>query len=561
MRRSIKAALAVACLLVGMLPILPAQADVIRMNFTRVGGNNTSSGGHIVFEGNRLYMGTYGTGMRLFDISNPTSPALLGRYEPGGARADAVPDAAVFDGRHIAVLNGTNRVPNTPSPVPSQVNPTTQRSEFVDWTNPASPVLLHQFIGPADGEAHNGDIFDAERLWLPSAGAGDNGLRIYDLQPLLDNPPDPTGINPANDPIRLFPPDDCRTDPAILCDPVTLWKNSPYRGDKPVGPEPFTHIHDITIYPDYPVQQADGTTANRDIILAAEGGAYANNAGNTGSVFVIDITNPSNPVVLYRWLHPSGPGHHPIRYHHEAIFIEGKPNLMVVSDEDLHNGCGGAGGLVAVQLTPDLQSGTEVSEWYIPLGTPAPICSAHVFSNVGNVLFMGAYNAGALAIDYSDPAKPTRIGHWLKEGGNDWGAYYNPDNGLVYVGDWSNGLDVLQYTGPLPGVPQDSPLQRTCPGFSRSPLPQLVGTSKGDVLEGTNQNEVFCGGRGNDKIKGGGGRDIIMGGAGRDRINGGGRRDLIKGNGGNDAIRGGPGRDKCVGGRGIDKGKCERGKL
>ena len=311
------------------------------------------------------------------------------------------------------------------------------------------------------------------------------------------------------------------------------------------------------------MQQPDGTLANRDIILLAEGGDYTNNAGNTGSVFVIDITDPRNPVVLQRWLHQTGTGHHPIRYHHEAMFIEGQPNLMVVSDEDLHNGCGTAGGVTAVQLSPDLQSATETSEFFIPAGTPAAVCSAHVFSNRGNILFMGGYNAGVVAIDYSDPTKPKLAGHWLKEGGNVWGAYYNPDDGYVYAGDWTTGLEVLQFLAPIPGIPQDDPGSdvRTCPGFSRSPLPQLVGTSKGDVLEGTKQNEVFCGAAGNDKIKGGGGRDIIVGGTGRDRINGGKGNDRIKGNAGNDALRGGPGRDKCVGGTGSDKGRCEKGKL
>jgi hypothetical protein len=562
-----------ATLLVGVVTALPASGgeddssanavvDVIQENFTRVGGNNTSSGGHIVFEGNRMYMGTYGTGMRWFDISNPKSPVLLGRWEPGGARADAVPDAAVLDGRHIAVLNGTSRVTHCPQGLtcfPPAVSPTTQRSEFLDVTDPANPVLLHQFFGPADGEAHNGDILDEERLWLPSVGSGDNGLRIYDLQPLLDHPPDPTGTNPANDPIRLWPPDACRNDAAIKCDPVELWRNSPYRTDEPVGPEPFTPFHDITIYPNYPVQQPDGTFRNRDIILGAEAGNYT--TPGLGSLFVIDITDPRNPVVLQRWLHPTGSGHHPIRYLHEAIFVEGKPNLVVLSDEDLHNGCGGAGGLVAVQLSPDLQTGVEVSEWFIPAGTPAPVCSAHVFSSAGNILFMGAYNAGTVALDYSNPAKPELVGHWLKEGGNDWGAYYNPDDGFVYVGDMTNGLDVLQYTGPLPGLPAGSQT-RTCPGRASSPQPQLVGTNRADVLVGTSKSEIICGGGGKDKIKGGGGRDIIVGGGGKDRVNGGGGKDLIKGQGGNDRLRGGSGRDKCLGGKGKDRGnKCEKGKL
>jgi len=552
--RPIKSLIGVAALLVGMLPILPASAE-LKENMNRVGGAPGSTGGHIAFESGRLYLGTYGNGMRWYDIADPKSPKLLGTYEPGGPRADAVPDAAVFDGRHIAVLNGTSR-----STLPiADLN--TQKAEFLDVTNPASPQLLHTFFGANDGESHNGDIYDDKRLWLPSGGSGDNGLRIYDLQPLLDNPPDPLNVDPANDPARLWPPDDCRAEAAILCDPTTLWQNSPFRGDQPVGGA-FTHTHDITLYPNHPVAQPDGTTLNRDIILLAEGGAYANQAGNTGSVFVIDITDPTNPVVRYRWLHETGAGHHPVRYHHEAIFIEGKPNLMVVSDEDLHNGCGIAGGLVAVQLSPDLLSGAEMSEWFIPTGTPAAVCSAHVFSTAGNLLFMGAYNAGTQVIDYSDPAKPKRVGYYIGDGSTAWGAYYNPDDGYIYQGDMSRGLDVLEFLGPIPGLPVGGGTLRTCPGRTSSPLPQIVGTARDDILRGGSGREILCGLGGNDVIRGGGGNDIIIGGPGNDRLIGGKGNDRIFGNGGNDTLRGGPGRDKCVGGRGKDIGRsCEKGKI
>ncbi len=127
-------------------------------------------------EGDRLYVGAYGRGMRIFDIRERERPRLIGQYMPG-VRADAVPDAAVFGGRHIATLNGTRRVTSTEL--------RTDKTEFLDVTDAADPKLLWTFVGPADGEAHNGDIVDERRLWLASGGLGVNGLRIYDLNPLL----------------------------------------------------------------------------------------------------------------------------------------------------------------------------------------------------------------------------------------------------------------------------------------------------------------------------------------------------------------------------------------
>ena len=396
-------------------------------NVEHVTGHTGFTGGHVAIEGNRLYVGSYGQGMRFFDISEPASPEPIGQYTPG-LRADAPPDAAVFDGREIAVLNGTSRTHSRPEP--QLAGTRTDRTEFLDVSDPANPRLLWTF-GPdqVDGESHNGDIVDSRRTYLPSGGRGAQGLRIYDLNPLLGETP----AAPAN----LF-----------RGNPGTLWENSPHRGDKPVG-APFTHTHDVEIYTDYPVE---GLGA-RDIVLLAEGGNYIGN-GNTGSIFVIDITDPSNPAVLQRWLHESGPDHHPIRYHHEIQFVDGKPGLAIVTDEDMHNGCGNAGGITALQFSPDLRSATEVSEWFVPLGTPAPVCSVHVFSSRDGFVALGSYNAGLQIVDYNDPADPQQAGFFIAPGTTAWGALIHKD--VIYVGDMSRGLDVYRFSG-FPEEPEPQP--------------------------------------------------------------------------------------------------------
>ncbi len=119
---------------------------------------------------------------------------------------------------------------------------------------------------------------------------------------------------------------------------------------------------------------------------------------------------------------------------------------MLVTDEDMHNGCGNAGGITAVRLSPDLTSGQELSEWFIPLGTPAPVCSVHVFSSAGNLVFLGSYNAGLQVVDYSDPANPEQAGYYIAPGTTAWGALYHDD--YIYVGDMSRGLDVYQLDDP-----------------------------------------------------------------------------------------------------------------
>jgi hypothetical protein len=429
------------------VPGNPLAASITE-NAQLVDSDGGSTGGHVLMEGNRLYVGAYGLGFRIFDVSNPADPRPIGSYLPGN-RADAVPDAAVYPTkgtkRHIAVLNGTRRTTFTQ-------DTRTDRSEFFDVTDPANPIKLAEFVGQEHGEAHNGDIIDKRKLWLPSGGtgvAGDGrwGLRIYDLQPLIRNAASkcrPAAADNPCAPVRIF-----------NGNPVALWESSPYRDGRPVG-APFTHTHDITAYTNYPVVQPDGSTARRDIILLAEGGNYTNDAGDTGSAFVIDITDPRDPVVLLRWLHERGTSHHPIRYHHEAQFLANDPRVMLVTDEDLHHPCGeddgadgidtAGGGVVAVRLSPDLtRVVAELSEWFIPAGTPAPVCSVHVFSTSGNLVAFGSYNAGLQIVDYSDPANPERVGQAIAPGTTAWGAQWNGD--LVYVGDMSRGLDTFRFTG------------------------------------------------------------------------------------------------------------------
>ena len=418
--------------LFGLSPLALSTVPGIGENLEYLGGANTFTGGHSVIEGDRLYVGAYGLGMRVFDISEPASPVELGTITRDGARADTPPDAIDVGGRKLAVLNGTNRTGGT-----NQT--TTTRTEWFDVTDPSSPTLLSQFVGATDGESHNGDIVDKRRIWIPSGGSGENGLRIYDITPTLRTDAEScetvANVSDASDgsgnpcaPVKLF-----------TGNPGTLWEDSPHRGDKPVG-EPFTHTHDVEIYTDYPV----AGRGERDIMLLAEGGNYIGN-GDTGSAFVIDITDPTDPEVLYRWLHEPGADHHPIQYHHEIQFVDGMPGLALVTDEDLHNGCGSAGGVVALQFAPDLQSATELSEWFIPAGTPAPVCSVHVFSSRDGFVALGSYNAGLQIVDYRDPANPQQAAWHIAPGATAWGALIHGD--IIYVGDMSRGLDVFRFSG------------------------------------------------------------------------------------------------------------------
>jgi hypothetical protein len=425
-------------------------------NVEYVTGSQGWTGGHAVTRDDRLYVGAYGIGMRMFDITDPAAAEQTGEYAPGN-RADAVPEAREFDGRHIATLNGTRRTTFTQ-------DTRTDRSEFLDVTDPSDPVLLHEFVGQDDGEAHLGHFVVGQRLWIPAGGSGayggsgglaederpdqtyehHRGLRIYDLSPVIDNSaemcdPDAGWDNP------------CAPELLFAGDPVELWESSPYRDGREVG-HAFTHTHDATPHEGVHVEGL----GERDLLLLAEGGSYLDDGGNTGSVFIIDITDVSEgaaPVVLNRFIHPGyddGRDHDPIRYYHEAQLLDGDPSVMIVTDEDMHSGCDAGGAIYFVQLSPDLTEAIPLSEWHIPTETPAAVCSVHNFTSDGHLAYVGSYNAGLQVLDLSDPEVPRRVGYYIAEGATTWGAYYH--DGFVYLGDMSRGLDVVRYVGPKPDL-------------------------------------------------------------------------------------------------------------
>jgi hypothetical protein len=76
------------------------------------------------------------------------------------------------------------------------------------------------------------------------------------------------------------------------------------------------------------------------------------------------------------------------------------------------------------------------------------ICTAHNFSVVPgrDVLVSSWYSAGAMAVDFSDPAAPGEIAHYVVESGTStWDAKYR--KGFVFVGDTTRGLDVYKIKG------------------------------------------------------------------------------------------------------------------
>lgn len=115
----------------------------------------------------------------------------------------------------------------------------------------------------------------------------------------------------------------------------------------------------------------------------------------------------------------------------------------------------------------------------------------------------------------------------------------------------------LDFLNPQTMMPLPQQVSASCKGKEAT----LVGTKAKDNILGTAGNDVIAALGGNDTVNGKGGKDTICGGGGKDKIRGKGGNDKLYGQAANDNLNGGAGKDTCVGGGGNDKAtKCEKEK-
>jgi hypothetical protein len=84
---------------------------------------------------------------------------------------------------------------------------------------------------------------------------------------------------------------------------------------------------------------------------------------------------------------------------------------------------------------------------YQPNDDPEAGCTIHVFWQAPdqNRLTTAWYGRGTRVVDFSDPVHPKQLGWFVPTGADTWSA--KPHNGYIYSGDINRGLDVFRYTG------------------------------------------------------------------------------------------------------------------
>jgi len=209
-------------------------------------------------------------------------------------------------------------------------------------------------------------------------------------------------------------------------------------------PQPSIGCHDTTVFPE------------RDIAVAAC-------LQNTN---VLDISNPAEPKVLSTIVNES------IQFHHSSSFTwDGK--YIIISDE--YAGAAGGGGCTGDQDSKvgamyfynieDPENPVLEGDYSLPRVPPADDgaeaerfrCTTHLYNilpmrDPTRYIAVASYYAGGLSVvDFTDPANPEEIGHYLNapkgQLPDTWSAYWY--NNRIYTNDYlsKHGIRVFKMKG------------------------------------------------------------------------------------------------------------------
>jgi hypothetical protein len=567
----------------------------------------------MAFWGKHAFQGDYG-GLRIFDLTNPASPALVGNLTCSGAQNDVNVWDRNRDGQaDIAFLSvdRTQSGPNCGSTDVAHDDPAGWEGlRIVDISNPASPTQIGSVY--LDCGSHT------NTLW---PGPGPNEVLLYNSSyPLRPGPTcgqvrgPQAGRDPNHGVIQVVKVSWSAGNPlgavtaAEIAEPKINYPGDPDNQFVPAehglpGPpvlEPSMRAcHDISVF--VPLRLAAAACAEQAQLWRVMPNGlpdtenplwvYDDTVDETGTTG--DVDDPG--IVVDFW--------------HSATFTwDGK--IVHFEDESFGVGCppittAPVGGDTGRMFFFDTASGTKLSQFMSPMPWETDYCSAHL----GNVvpatdkylLTFAWYMGGITVLDFTTPATPSRVAYYDgagptgpagDDGFDNWAAYWYegpalPGNSLtIYATDgvhdpsdddggargfMSLRADVAANEINLSHLnPQTQDLVIGAGGAvvtCKGQIATLVGTPGKDKLVGTPSDDVIAALGGKDKVKGKGGKDTICLGGGNDTGNGNGGKDRVFGQGGKDKVKGGPGRDLlnggpkrdiCNGGPGIDKAKaCE----
>ena len=159
-------------------------------------------------------------------------------------------------------------------------------------------------------------------------------------------------------------------------------------------------------------------------VFVQDGRAYISE-GNSGSVGVFDVSDPTAPALLERIHFPlSG-------YVHNAWVDES--NSYLISTEETQN------------KTVKLWDIRDLSEYAIADTYLGPNALAHNAFIKNGLAYISHYESGLRIVDISNPEAIEEVGYY--DTADAWGVYPFFDSGMLLISDIADGLYVVQFDG------------------------------------------------------------------------------------------------------------------
>lgn len=376
------------------------QGLEIVANVPMDGGSGEVAASDLELHGDHAFVGSYGEGMVVVDVSDPLHPRRVGKFDCPGGQNDIQLSP---DGRYAAMAIDTTA---------NECHPQDEGTSILDVSDPAHPVEIAWIDKKELPRGSHNDTLDWPYLYVDQYQTAYSQLEIFDLS----TPSVPRKVGEVN-----FGGEDSVHD--LYVDHRPDGRTFAYAAS--IG---FTDVIDVTD-PHRPILRErvqDPTVTishqaepnfDRSLLLVTDewngGAAYTGACGGTPS----RVTPPVGV-----------PG-------------AGDPTNIGA----LHIYRLDASGTIA-----DANGVDEAGTFNIPYQAndePSAGCTIHVFWQAPdeNRMVTAWYGRGTRVIDYSDPAAPKQLAYFIPKGSDTWAA--KPHRGYIFTGDILRGMDVLRYTG------------------------------------------------------------------------------------------------------------------
>jgi hypothetical protein len=179
-----------------------------------------------------------------------------------------------------------------------------------------------------------------------------------------------------------------------------------------------------------------------------------------GGFVIADVSDISKPETVIHVEHiRTSPTHTALPVEHE---IMGRRWLLVF-DEDISDECEDPPASMWLYDITDEKKPRVASVFQVAEGGKYSRCDGtkekrfgahqpHEYVGADNLVYSTWFSGGLRIIDISNPDKPAEVGYYVPEpvGGFEFpqsNDVFVDDNGLIYLIDRFNGLDILRYTG------------------------------------------------------------------------------------------------------------------